>query len=112
MSHKVKLNDYERATEILQQVYTNPNSFDAFGFLLKLTKTHPNVLVEAYESHSTSLRFRVISYLKDSFKIRAIKIYRDETGVGLREAKEAVEKIAEEEGIQLFKGNYCGQEEI
>lgn len=37
----------------------------------------------------------VISHLRAGRKIEAIKVYREETGTGLKEAKEAVEAIQE-----------------
>lgn len=37
----------------------------------------------------------VISHLRAGRKIEAIKVYREETGAGLKEAKEAVEAIQE-----------------
>ncbi len=38
--------------------------------------------------------------------IAAIKLYRDKTGVGLAEAKAAVETVAAEQGIPI-KGSGC-----
>ena len=39
------------------------------------------------------------NFLRQREKIRAIKLWRQETGIGLREAKEAVEKRQEELGL-------------
>jgi ribosomal protein L7/L12 len=39
------------------------------------------------------------SLLRQGYKIKAIKLYREQTGVGLQEAKRAVEQI--EEGLRL-----------
>jgi len=44
--------------------------------------------------------------LQDGKKIEAIKVYRQATGVGLKEAKESVEAIASERGIE--SGGGCG----
>lgn len=44
--------------------------------------------------------------LKSGEKIAAIKLYRDSTGAGLKEAKDAVEDIGESVGIPRPKG--CG----
>ena len=41
----------------------------------------------------------VVSELQMGRKIQAIKIYRERTGTGLAEAKEAVEQIARERGL-------------
>ena len=41
----------------------------------------------------------VVAHLVKGEKIHAIKIYRDRTGAGLAEAKDAVERIARERGL-------------
>ena len=41
----------------------------------------------------------VMKLLRSGSKIAAIKVYREQTGVGLKEAKEAVEAMASEHGI-------------
>jgi ribosomal protein L7/L12 len=41
----------------------------------------------------------VVQHLMQGQKIQAIKVYRERTGVGLAEAKDAVEKIARERGL-------------
>lgn len=46
----------------------------------------------------------VLTQLAHHRKIAAIKIYREHTGVGLKEAKEAVEKLAALHGIQSASG--------
>jgi ribosomal protein L7/L12 len=43
----------------------------------------------------------VVQQLMQGNKIHAIKIYRERTGVGLAEAKDAVEKIARERGLDV-----------
>ena len=42
----------------------------------------------------------VIGNLEEGKKIQAIKAYRDATGAGLAEAKEAVEEIARRRGLE------------
>jgi ribosomal protein L7/L12 len=41
----------------------------------------------------------ILELLRDGQKIRAIKLYRDRTGAGLKEAKDAVEALARSNGI-------------
>ncbi len=41
----------------------------------------------------------VVQELEQGRKIQAIKLYREQTGVGLREAKDAVEEIARQRGL-------------
>ena len=47
----------------------------------------------------------IVFLLEQGRKIEAIKLYREQTGTGLKEAKEAVEDIARRRGIQ--KGSGC-----
>jgi ribosomal protein L7/L12 len=42
----------------------------------------------------------VLQELLAGRKIQAIKVYREATGVGLKEAKEAVERLATQRGLQ------------
>lgn len=41
----------------------------------------------------------VVQELEQGRKIQAIRLYREQTGVGLREAKDAVEEIARQRGL-------------
>jgi len=41
----------------------------------------------------------VVQELEQGRKIQAIKLYREQTGIGLREAKDAVEEIARQRGL-------------
>ena len=47
-----------------------------------------------------------VMLLRQGKKIAAIKLYRDKTGVGLADAKTAVETLAAEQGIQV-RGSGC-----
>lgn len=47
------------------------------------------------------LEAEIIPLLKEGRKIEAIKLHRERTGAGLKESKEAVERLAEREGIHL-----------
>jgi ribosomal protein L7/L12 len=44
-------------------------------------------------------RSRVLSNLDAGNKIQAIKAYREATGAGLKEAKDAVEEMARQRGL-------------
>jgi len=50
---------------------------------------------------------RIIAQLREGKKIGAIKLYREKTGEGLREAKDAVEEIARQNGIVAPAGGGC-----
>jgi ribosomal protein L7/L12 len=41
----------------------------------------------------------VLQKLEQGRKIQAIKLYREQTGVGLKEAKDAVEELARQRGL-------------
>lgn len=50
---------------------------------------------------SSALDLEVVGLLRQDQKIQAIKLYRERTGLGLKEAKEAVERIGAQHGIAL-----------
>jgi ribosomal protein L7/L12 len=54
-----------------------------------------------------ALEREVVSQLEQGRKIAAIKIYREATGARLKEAKEAVEAIAERHGISRMAKSGC-----
>jgi len=53
-----------------------------------------------------SLEGQVLALMRDQKKIWAIKVYREQTGVGLKQAKDAVEALAAKHGISP-KGAGC-----
>ena len=50
---------------------------------------------------------QIVNLLGQGKKIHAIKLYRQRFGVGLKEAKEAVERIGEQNGIPSSSGSGC-----
>jgi len=62
---------------------------------------------ESTQPDDSDLTSQVISLLGRGEKIEALKLYRDRFGVGLKEAKEAVERIGEQNGIPASSGNGC-----
>lgn len=71
--------DYERMkAEILEGTF-RPNS--------------PSLSGPIPDGLSDNAMAKVISFLKANQKINAIKLYREETNLGLKEAKDAVEEI-------------------
>ena len=50
----------------------------------------------------------VLGLLKAGKKIEAIKVYREATGFGLKESKEAVEALAKAEGVVMPESPGCG----
>ena len=45
--------------------------------------------------------------LRSGQKIQAIKLYRERTGVGLKEAKDAVERLQAQLGLPVARGSGC-----
>ena len=62
---------------------------------------HPDDAADALDSH-------ILGVLKARGKIAAIKEYRQSTGSGLKEAKDAVEALAARHGVQPAGGAGCG----
>lgn len=60
--------------------------------------------VDKFDLDPASLEYRVLTELENGNKIGAIKLLREELGVGLKEAKETVETIAEEYNIPMKSG--------
>ena len=50
---------------------------------------------------------QIVTLLGRSEKIEAVKLYRDRFRVGLKEAKDAVERIGEQNGIPASSGTGC-----
>lgn len=92
-----KINDYKQAISIIGEILTGKTTReDVMGIILKIAENHPAVLVEAKALAADveqGLENMVISFLRVGQKIMAIKEYRDITGFGLREAKDAVDDI-------------------
>ncbi len=55
----------------------------------------------------SDLTSQVVSLLGRGEKIEAVKLYRNKLGGGLKEAKEAVERIGEQNGIPSSSGSGC-----
>ncbi|NQU23621.1 MAG: ribosomal protein L7/L12 [Candidatus Nealsonbacteria bacterium] len=59
-------------------------------------------------AEATELETRVLAELQTSGKIPAIKLYREETNAGLKEAKDAVEAFAGQHDIVATKSGCAG----
>lgn len=55
-----------------------------------------------------SFEARVLNTARKSGKIAAIKLYREQRGGGLKEAKEAVEAMMAAHGVTAASGGGCG----
>ena len=61
---------------------------------------------DAVETQDSALESEIVTLLEPGRKVVAIKLYRRQTGAGLKEAKDAVETLATEYGISP-KGAGC-----
>jgi ribosomal protein L7/L12 len=59
------------------------------------------------ESSDSSLEAELVSLLEQGRKIEAIKVYREQTGTGLKEAKEAVEALGMRHHVVAPSGSGC-----
>lgn len=59
------------------------------------------------QTPASDVESEVLPLLEGGKKIQAIKLYRERTGVGLKEAKDAVEAIARERQIAAPSGSGC-----
>jgi hypothetical protein len=60
--------------------------------------------VETNGVDPNSLEGQVLALMRGQKKIWAIKVYREKTGVGLKQAKDAVEALAAKHGISTQTG--------
>jgi ribosomal protein L7/L12 len=55
----------------------------------------------------SGLTDQIVGLLGRGEKLAAVKLYRDQSGCGLKEAKEAVDRIGEQNGIRSSSGTGC-----
>lgn len=67
----------------------------------------PAQLTPAAGGDAGDLADEVVAILKQQGKIAAIKRYREATGLGLRESKEAVERLGVEAGVPSSGASGC-----
>lgn len=90
------MNDYMRTIDLLM----SPD-IDYREIVIEIAKKHPDILMEAAQTIENEVPWKVevdIS-LRAGLKIDAIKRWRQATGLGLKEAKDAVEIRHEELGL-------------
>ncbi len=70
-------------------------------------KIPPPPETEAPAEPFSAAAIAVIEALRSGRKIEAIKLYRAETGCGLKEAKDAVEELARRHGLEAVARGGC-----
>jgi ribosomal protein L7/L12 len=89
-------NNYKRALEILSD-----SNIDYRSLIYKIASTHPSAIVHVVDVPAKKKEFDARTRLENDCralmdqgaKIEAIKFWRAATGVGLKEAKDAVEAL-------------------
>ena len=64
-------------------------------------------ITQQIQPENSDLTQQIVTLLGRGEKIEAVKLYRDRFRVGLKEAKEAVERIGEQNGIPASSGSGC-----
>ena len=64
-------------------------------------------ITQQIQPDDSDLTQQIVTLLGRGEKIEAVKLYRDRFRVGLKEAKEAVERIGEQNGIPASSGSGC-----
>ena len=67
----------------------------------------PALVAETFTTDSPHCVDEVARLMRLNQRIAAVKFYREQTGSGLKEAKDAVERIAREKGIEEVQGSGC-----
>jgi predicted ATP-dependent serine protease len=94
--------------------HDNPASLDRcpscgawIGHKAEGAAPQPEQAPESGGPEPDSLEGQVFALMQGRKKIEAIKLYRQQTGAGLKEAKDAVEALAAKHGIIATKGAGC-----
>lgn len=91
-----QVESYQKVIEVIADVNFD---HDARAILVQIAKTSPQVVVDAFEYlkgapiNRYGVSQAVMDELKGGRKIQAIKQHRLETGLGLKDAKDAVEAV-------------------
>jgi ribosomal protein L7/L12 len=114
MNEQTQNDDFENE---LRSLVTDGNRLEAVKRFRKHTGAGLNQAAEAVDAlareqgisqrQSDSVEWDVLLLLESGQKIQAIKFYRQRMGSGLREAKQAVERIAAEHNISTPRGAGC-----
>jgi len=93
---------YKRAIDIALEVDSDDN-WDVIpaNIIWYIAKNHPKILIESYEYlrydyKNDRIVSELVSLIKEDRFIQAIKIYREYTGLGLREAKDFCDNLREQ----------------
>lgn len=88
------IENLKKAISLLQELEMDPGT-DFRDIVYELARSNPGTLLAVVDTLKNSWIELVREELKNERKIQAIKIYREQTGLGLKESKEAVESMPE-----------------
>ena len=99
-----KVNDIKTALTFLARTFEVTDDKDHTLHIALLVANTPELFAQAKTSKVCAATRVCLELLRDHKKIQAIKHYRIEFGIGLKEAKEAVEALAVKHGMNPFLG--------
>lgn len=93
--------DFGKAIDIIAQVSGDPIQTEAI--VIEMAKRHPKILVQIWRSlNGNDWKDACREMLeKEPKRIPAIKLCREKTGLGLKEAKDEIDKMCGEMGIAI-----------
>jgi len=89
------MNNFQKAIDIISNKSIMCGEITT-AIIVEIAKSNPSVLVKACGKMKImyqAFEYDVIDLYESAGKISAIKLYREKTGFGLKESKEAVEKL-------------------
>lgn len=97
---KNKIEHYKKAIDVLQSMYTKKPHTAQDRIIFLVCRENPELLPSKEDVASPFIPEEEMKVIKDDIKygkkIEAIKHFREATGLGLRESKEAVERMIKE----------------
>lgn len=93
----MKRNYYAEAIDILTST-----SMEYRKVIFEIAKSHPAIFVKAYKKAYPDIGLTLKDYaalIHDNQPIAAIKLYRERTGLGLKESKEFIDKLRAKMGL-------------
>jgi len=69
------------------------NDINYADIVCKIAASHPKIVMDAVKGlNQSGWKCEILSYRESGHKLSAIKLWREKTGLGLKETKEAVEE--------------------
>ena len=92
---------YAHAIDLLME-----NTVDYKNIAIKLAKTNPELFCQLCQSkNSNDWHYKVLTLIQAGQKIEAIKLCREKTNYGLKEAKDIIDAVTEKLGNAWYNPN-------